>query len=149
AARTRPELEGLIGCFRKRLILCTDVSGKPTFRQLLVRVKDVSNRAYLHQDVALETVFPERGADHPANWRNVHVAFNFFHGTDEIAGPLKLPGLSTTVLERSYYYSRSILDMSIFERLNEYSVLLRSMREVFHSATIERLLEDYQALLRR
>jgi amino acid adenylation domain-containing protein len=148
-ARTRPELEGLIGCFRRRLILCTDVSGNPTFRQLLVRVKDVSNAGFRHQDVSLETVFPERGRDHPAYWTNIHMAFNFLHGADEIAGPLKLPGISISTLERSQYYSRSILDMSIFEKETGIVVLLRSMQEMFSAAAIQGLLEQYEALLRR
>ena len=149
AARTRPEVEGLIGCFRTRLILRTDVSGKPTFRQLLGRVKVVSSNAYLHQDVSLETVFPELGVDHPAFWRNVHIVFNFFHLADATAGPLQLSGLSTTVLQRSQYYSRSILDMSVFDETDGVSVLLRSMREMFSLATIRELVHDYQALLRR
>ena len=65
AARNRSEVEGLIGCFRKRTILRTDVSGRPTFRTLLARVREVSIGAYLHLDVSQETVFPERGLGHP------------------------------------------------------------------------------------
>lgn len=149
AARSRPEVEGLIGCFRKRLILQTNVAGRPTFRQLLVRAKDVLNAAYLHSDVPPEVVFPERGVDHPTNWMNVHAAFNYFHSTDELAGPVNLPGLSTTTLERSEYNGRSIFDLSIFERQDEITVLLRSMRELFSPEAIQTILEDYGTILKR
>jgi non-ribosomal peptide synthetase component F len=149
AARTRPEVEGLIGCFRKRLILRTDVSGRPTLRQLLVRAKDVLNAAHLHQDVPPDVVFPDRGVDHPAHKTKVHAAFNFFQSTDDLAGSLTLPGLSTTVLERSQYNGKSIFDMSVFERQNGISLLLRSMRELFSPDAIQRILEDYVTILKR
>jgi len=38
AGRTRPELEGLIGFFANTLVLRTDLSGNPTFTELLSRV---------------------------------------------------------------------------------------------------------------
>ena len=38
AGRTRTELEGLIGCFLNTLVLRTDLSGQPTFKDLLARV---------------------------------------------------------------------------------------------------------------
>ena len=59
AARTRPEVEGLIGCFRKQMAVRTDLSGRPTFRELLGRVRDVATGAYLHLDVPQEIIFPE------------------------------------------------------------------------------------------
>ena len=53
ANRNRTEVEGLIGCFINNLALRTDLSGNPTFRELL-RVRDVALDAYAHQDVPFE-----------------------------------------------------------------------------------------------
>src|SRR5262245_7275310 len=54
ANRSRPELEALIGMFVNTLVLRQDVSGNPTFRALLQRVRTTTLEAYAHQDVPFE-----------------------------------------------------------------------------------------------
>ena len=59
AGRNRPEIEGLIGYFLNTLILRTDLSGFPSFRQLLSREKEVALEAYAHQELPFEKVVEE------------------------------------------------------------------------------------------
>jgi len=52
--RNQAEFEGLIGLFANTLVMRTDLSGNPSFRELLGRVQEVVLAAYSHQDLPFE-----------------------------------------------------------------------------------------------
>ncbi|MEH2121101.1 condensation domain-containing protein [Nostoc sp.] len=56
ANRNQAEIEGLIGFFVNQLVLRTNFSGNPSFRELLGRVREVTLGAYRHQDLPFEKV---------------------------------------------------------------------------------------------
>lgn len=59
AGRTRVEAESLIGCFVNMLVLRSDLSGNPSFSELLRRVKEMSLRAYENQQIPFEMLVEE------------------------------------------------------------------------------------------
>jgi amino acid adenylation domain-containing protein len=94
ANRNRAEIEPLIGFFVNMLVLRTDLSGNPTFKALLKRVREVTLGAYTHQDVPFEMLVdrlcPERDPSRSPLFQ-VHFALH-----NAPIGALDLPGLRVT-----------------------------------------------------
>jgi amino acid adenylation domain-containing protein len=96
ANRSRIELEGLIGFFVNTMVLRTDLSGNPTFTELLGRVRAVCLGAQVHQDLPFEKLVeelsPVRDMGHNPLFQAVLVLQNAPSRELEVAG-LRLQGL--------------------------------------------------------
>lgn len=90
--RTRPELARLVGLFNNALALRGDLSGDPTFRQVLARTRETVIDALDHQDLPWGQVVA--ALDEPAHpGRAQGFQAMFLHEEVEVASRLTLPGL--------------------------------------------------------
>jgi amino acid adenylation domain-containing protein len=138
ANRSRAELEPLIGFFVNTIALRTDLSGQPTFRQLVRRVREATSEAYAHQDVPFEKVVevlhPERRlSDNPL----FRVAFILQDGTssgvefdvESVGAPFDLTLLLWTGaagLEGRFQYATDLFDANTIARMAGHLDLLLS-----------------------
>jgi amino acid adenylation domain-containing protein len=63
AGRNRIETEEVIGFFINTVVLRTSLSGNPSFRELLQRVRNTSLEAFAHQDLPFEKLIEELRPD--------------------------------------------------------------------------------------
>ena len=104
AGRNQLGSEDLIGFFVNTLPLRTDLSGNPTFTELLTRVREVTLDAYSHQDIPFEKLVEELQPVRSL-YRNplFDVVFNFVNTP---RGVVKLPNLTVKRIECSDQYSK-------------------------------------------
>jgi non-ribosomal peptide synthetase component F len=146
ANRSKLETEGLIGCFFNFLTLRTDLSGNPTFRQLLGRVREITLGAYTHQDLPFEMLIEElKPARDPSYSPLFQVLFDF-QSVAQQPSP-ELPGLTLSVLPLPSTVAKFDLSLFVVERAEQLSCTLEYNTDLFEPSTIERLLTSFDTLL--
>ncbi|MEG4218080.1 amino acid adenylation domain-containing protein [Microcoleus sp. Pol14C6] len=164
ANRNRSEIEALIGFFVNSLVLRTDLSGNPTFRELLNRVKEVALGAYAHQDLPFEKLVEEL---HPDRALNQNPLFQVAFALQNAPGnPLELPELTLSPQQLDVGTARFDLEFHLWERSSNSSGSNQSpsnklwvdssggisgmviySADLFDEATIARLIGHFQTLL--
>ncbi|HEU4562240.1 MAG TPA: amino acid adenylation domain-containing protein, partial [Longimicrobium sp.] len=138
AGRTRGEVEELIGFFVNTLVLRTDVSGDPSFREVLGRVREVTLGAYAHQEVPFERLVaelqPERSLSHSPLFQVMFTLQNAEGGGGALPG-LKVGGVGAAMETAKFDLSLTLAatPLSLRGGLN-YSTAL------FERGTVERML---------
>jgi non-ribosomal peptide synthetase component F len=145
AGRNRPELEGLIGFFVNTLVLRTDLSGNPSFRELLKRVREVCLGAYAHQELPyqklVESLQPKRGTNRGS------LAQVFFAFQNVPRQPLTIPGLTVTPVRTNLVDAKGALTLFMWEAEECLAGSLNYAADLFNAATISRMVEYFQTLL--
>jgi amino acid adenylation domain-containing protein len=146
ANRGRLELEGLIGFFLNTLVLRGDLSGDPTFEELLARVRNETLGAYSHQDLPFEQLVQELKPDRDLA-RSPFFQVMFVLQTEGEGGRVDLPDLEQRLTVIPADHAKFDLTLSAAEADGRLILSLEYNRDIFDRTTIERLLRGYERLL--
>ncbi|MET0622646.1 MAG: condensation domain-containing protein, partial [Pyrinomonadaceae bacterium] len=145
ANRNQPGVEGLIGFFVNMLVMRTDLSGDPTFRGLLARVRETALGAYAHQDVPFDTLVSalrveRQGAVNPL-FQTLFILQN------APLEALELTGLTLTNFEVTNPLAHLDLIFSLQETDGRLAGIIQYSTELFDEETVARLLSGYREIL--
>jgi amino acid adenylation domain-containing protein len=145
ANRNRSEIEQLIGFFVNMLVLRTDLSGNPSFVELLARVREVCLGAYQHQDLPYEKLVEEL---HPSRdlSRNPLSQVGFvLQNTPQLA--LDLQGLTVAPYQQNSMTVRSDVECFLWSEGARLVGALVYNVDLFDAGTITRMVGHYETLL--
>ncbi|MBD2448898.1 condensation protein [Nostoc sp. FACHB-152] len=150
ANRNRSEIEGLIGFFVNSLALRTDLSGNPSFSELLRRTRKVSLGAYSHQDLPFEKLVAELQLERDLNSNPI---FQVWFAFQNIATPdiqkltLSLPELTLSPFEIDKQSSPFDLGLLLAEEAEGISGCFEYKTDLFASSTIIGMTEVLEMIL--
>ncbi|WP_448265466.1 amino acid adenylation domain-containing protein [Nostoc sp. DSM 114159] len=145
ANRDRSEIEGLIGFFVNTLVLRTDLSGNPSFSELLLRVREVALGAYAHQnlpfEMLVEALQPERDLGHTPLFQ---VVFNLQNAPVQ---EVELAGLAVSSLPVESTTTKVDLGLSMENTTQGLVGVWEYNTDLFDASTIERMSGHFVTLL--
>jgi len=145
ANRTRPETETLIGLFVNTLVLRGDLSGNPSFRELITRVRETTLAADAHQslpfDKLVKAIQPNRSVNHMPL---VQVAFTLRNNPAHV---LALPALVMRPLEIDRGTVQFDLTLNLVEREQALIGSFEYRTDLFEADTIIGMWERYERIL--
>ncbi len=136
--RGRAELEDLIGFFINTLVLRTDLAGEPSFRELLLRVREVTLGAYGHQDIPFERLLdllqPPRDPSRTPLFQSMLVLQNFPRVATGVA-----PGVHLETMSVAGEKANFDLTLWLGEMPEGVVGAAEYATDLFEAATIERM----------
>jgi hypothetical protein len=138
ANRNRPEVERLIGCFTDYLlVLRHDLSGDPSFIELLNRVSTTALDAFSHSELPVEILLKELYVDCDIGFTLQYTALS----------NLELDGLQVERIKTDSGGRTTFLGLVMLQGDEDLTARLNYNRHIFEAATIQRMLADLQSLL--
>ncbi|MDH3637083.1 MAG: amino acid adenylation domain-containing protein [Gammaproteobacteria bacterium] len=142
AGRNHWEFETTIGLFIDTLVLRGDLSGNPSFSELLERVRTLAIEAYDHQSVPFETLVE---VINPERVMNRSPFFDVLLNVRSSESKFDLPGLNVTRLRLGHGGAKFDLTFSV--KPEESSIVIEYSTDLFDVDTIKRMASHFATLL--
>jgi FkbH-like protein len=150
ANRIRPEIESLIGYFANNLALHTELSGNPTFHELLERVREVALGAYTHQDLPFEKLLEELRLERDLSFSPVFQVMFILQPQQQIAGEnQEQSGLAATYVGVGRMAANVDLHLSLSDDATGIGGIVQYRTDLFDDDTISHLMRSFVQLLER
>ncbi len=146
ANRTQKDIEPLIGFFLNNLALRTDLSGNPTFANLLDVIRQDTLEAFSRQEVPFEQVV-ERVDPVRDQSRSPLFQVVFMYNNTPTASKVELDGLEFRSEESDLIHSNVDIHVNLEEYPDGLNIKLTYCRDLFGADTIQRLLQHFEQLL--
>ncbi|MEM7582345.1 MAG: condensation domain-containing protein [Acidobacteriota bacterium] len=147
AERPRPELEALIGFFVNTLVLRSDLSGDPSFSELLGRVRDVCLGAFKHAELPFDKLVEDLQPGRSDRRAPLFEAFFVLHNA--LRGGAEARELELSPLWVGPGTVRYDLMLSISADREQVDGFFYYDAELFHATTVKRLAGHFETLARR
>ncbi|TVT12945.1 AMP-binding protein, partial [Amycolatopsis acidiphila] len=145
AGRTDDALDGLVGFFVNTLVLRTDVSGDPTFRQLVERVRRTDLDAFAHQDLPFERLVE---AVNPGRAMGRHPLFQVMLAYQQApAAPAPFGAASLREEHVDFYAARMDLSCHLFEGVDGIDGWLVYSKDLFDRSMMDDLVGRFVRLV--
>ncbi|HEY4593189.1 MAG TPA: amino acid adenylation domain-containing protein, partial [Thermoanaerobaculia bacterium] len=145
AGRGQLRTEGLIGFFVNTLVLRTDLSGAPTFAELLARVRETSLAAYAHQDLPFEKLVEELHPQRDLSYAPLYQV-SFVLDSDPLPA-LRLGDVEATLWPLETEIEKFDLSLTLGVGAEGLSGAIGFRSDLFDGTTIERLAGSFARLL--
>lgn len=148
AGRNRTELESMVGYFINPLALRVDLSGDPTFAELLVRVRETTLEAFQNADVPYETVVRATNPERDLSQTPVFQAMIVYHNPawQDDRPRFEPQGIRCTEISHEKGWSKFDVLLGVSERTNGMNTTWEYSTELFKSATVKRMTEHFRTL---
>jgi surfactin family lipopeptide synthetase A len=145
SGRRLPELQNLVGFFVSSLLLRADLSGDPTFSELLTRVRETALAAYAHPDIPFESLLQEF---QPERDLSFHPMFQvMFALRSDFTRPITLNQMTFTPMAVEIGTAKFDLTLTITERTDELAATFIYNSDLFDAATIRRMAAEFNTLV--
>ncbi len=148
AARNRTELESMVGYFINPLALRLDLSGDPTFKELLGRAKETTLEAFAHADVPYESVVrvtnPQRDLSQTPVFQAMMVLHNPAWQTER--PKFEPAGIRCVEISHEKGWSKFDVLVGISERTAGLNTTWEYSTELFTPTTVQRMMEHFRTL---
>ena len=144
--RLRPETENLVGYLLNLLIVRTDLSGNPTFRELLKREQEACVGAYAHQEVPFGKLVQELKPKQDAS-RNPIAQVAFLYLDFPEATAMQFLGLTATPIDIDNGASRFDITLAMIETPEGFAISIEYLSDIFEHGRMERMAKHLQVLL--